>query len=455
MDSRKTRYLKEKARKISIKEGSFTSVQSSFGEYFISPFAVAINSSNSQIAMLSSFPGLLGPLSQLFSSRLIEKMSRKKIILFSVLIQALMWIPIITLAFLFYKEILTGFLPLFLIIFFSLFTIFGNLAGPAWFSWMGDVVEESHRGRYFSRRNKIIGLIAIITTIIAAFLLDFFRKNKLLMLGFGIFFFIAMTGRLISRNLLKTQYEPKIKLEKNYYFSFFQFIKKAPTNNFGKFAIYRALMATAVTIASPFFAVYMLKNLNFSYIIFILITLSETTFSLLVMPLWGKFADKYGNYGVLKITGVLVSIIPILWLISSSPLYLMFVPMLLSGIGWAGFNLATSNFIYDSVTPQRRGIGVSYFNILVGIGIFIGANIGALLVKYLTINFMNVILFIFLISSVLRLAVNLIMIPMVKEVKERDKFDSSRSFKNLIFKITKLPSYLGAHELIARKNKEK
>jgi len=39
--------------------------------------------------MLSSITGLLGPLSQLFGSRLIEKFSRKKIILKTVFLESL------------------------------------------------------------------------------------------------------------------------------------------------------------------------------------------------------------------------------------------------------------------------------------------------------------------------------------------------------------------------------
>jgi len=66
-------------------------------------------------------------------------------------------------------------------------------------------------------------------------------------------------------------------------------------------------------------------------------------------------------------------------------------------------HLAASNFIYDSVSVQRRGICVAYYNILIGIGVFIGAGIGGLLAENLTINFMNSLLFIFLISGVVRL----------------------------------------------------
>ena len=73
--------LKHKSRRLSIKEGMFAAASGSVGNTYISPFAIAINASNSLVALLSSISGLLGPLTQMFSSKLIEKYSRKKIIL--------------------------------------------------------------------------------------------------------------------------------------------------------------------------------------------------------------------------------------------------------------------------------------------------------------------------------------------------------------------------------------
>ena len=54
-------------------------------------------------------------------------------------------------------------------------------------------------------------------------------------------------------------------------------------------------------IASPFFAVYMLRNLGFSYLTFMMVMMSQVLFTILAMRVWGKFADKYGNYEVIKI----------------------------------------------------------------------------------------------------------------------------------------------------------
>jgi len=454
-DSPRIEKLKKKARRISTIEGSFSTVQSGFGDAYITPFAIALNSSDSQIAMLTSFSGILGPLSQWFGSRIMEKQSRKKIILLAVLLQSLMWIPIIILSLLYWRGVLTSEIPLLLIVFFSVYVFLGNLGGPAWFSWMGDIVNAESRGKYFSWRNRITGIVAIVCTVIAAFFLDFLKKHSLVLVGFAVFFFLAMLSRLIARELFKKKYEPKMTLKKGYYFSFWQFLKKAPFNNFGKFSIFRFLESFSVSIAGPFFAVYMLRNLGFSYVTFMIVILSQTVFSLIVMPLWGRFSDEFGNYEVMKITSILIPAIPLLWLLSPSPYYLIFGPMLVAGVSWAGFNLAAGNFIYDCVTPQKRGIVVSYYNILNGIGVFLGATLGGIIVASTSINFMNIILFVFLISGIARMIVSLVMLPRIKEVRNVEKFDGKRAFKNLILKTIGNQNHEPRHELMAEKTTTK
>lgn len=408
---------KEKTRKISIKEGMESSVMSGAGESYIAPFALALNANNAQIGFLSSIPSMLSPLSQIFGSRLMERFSRRRIITIFVSLQALTWLPIILLSLFFWKNLFVSYLPLILILFYSMYAIFGALAGPAWFSLMGDLVPENIRGKYFSNRNKLCGAVALASMLAGAFILDFFKTRGLVLLGFSILFLVALIFRMISANLFKKHYYPKFKLEKGYYFSFFRFIRKARKNNFGKFAIYVALMQFATAVAGPFFAVYMLNDLHFSYALFILTNVSASIATLLFLPILGRLSDRYGNRELLKFGSILVPLVPILWMFSNSPVYLILIPQVISGLGWAAFNFSASNFIYDSVSVQRRGICVAYFNVFVGIGVFAGASIGGLLAQYLPITFMNKLLFLFLISGILRFIVA-INISKIKEVRK-------------------------------------
>lgn len=401
----------KKSLKYSIYDGAANGLSDGSGVSYISPFAIALKSSDNQIALLSSVPSLIAPLFQLLDTKAIQKLkSRKKIVLFSALMQGVMWIPIILIPFLFLKN---G--PVILIITFSIFAVFGSFLGPVWASWMGDLVSEKKRGRFFGNRSKIAGLVSLIASLIAGFFLDIFPKNEVFV-GFAILFIIALFARLTSIFFLSKKYEPKFEIEEKYQFSIFQFVKKMPHNNFGKFTIYTTIMMFAVFVASPFFSVYMLKELNLNYTTYTIVQVASSIASLVALPLWGKFADKYGNIPVTKICGLLVPVVPILWLFSSNTIYLLVIQVY-SGIVWAGFNLSTSNFVYDSTTPQRRTSCLAYLNVLNGIGIFVGSTVGGLLATHLDIKSVSVYLVIFLISAILRIASSVFMLPKLREVR--------------------------------------
>ena len=441
---------KHQARRRRIQEGIFSAAKNSFGYHYISPFAIAIQTSSAMVAMLSSIAGLLGPLSQLFSSRLIEKYSRKKIVLHAVFWEFLMWIPFMVIAFLYYKGILTSVLPIFLMLSFAIYVVLSNIGGPAWFSWVGDIVDKEYRGRWFSKRNFILGLVTVVVAISASFLLDFFKKNGFVMQGFMILFGLALISRFISWKILRKQYEPKIKLKKKYYFSFWDFVIKSPTNNFGKFALFRSALAFAGSISGPLLAVYLLRKLQFSYPTYMIIIFSGTVFSLIFIEVWGRIADKYGNYKVLCITSLIIPLTPILWILYPSVAYLILIPSLLGGIAWAGFSLSAGNFIYDNVSKEKRGLAVSYYNMLWGIGVFLGAGVGALLIKFLTTS-MEPIFVIFIIGSAARAIVMIIFLPRIKEVRKTKKIKNVKEIKNILLKETK-PAIAGEiHELMEMK----
>jgi len=414
-----TEKQKEKSLKNSIKDGVSASVTAGVVDSYIAPYAIAMQASNIQIAMLTSIPNLIAPALQLQTPKRLEQAGRKKLIVRSVLFQALMLIPIALLSLLFLFKSTAKFVsyaPLMLVFFFTLYVIFGSLYGPAWASWIGDLVSEKHRYSFFAKRNIVCGAAALITTLLAGFFLDLWKKEAVY-IGFIIIFMIAMVARLFSRYFLSKKYESKLKLEKGYYFSFFDFLKRMRYNNFGRFVIYIAAIIFATNIAGPFFAVYMLKDLNFSYTTFTIINISAAVTTLFAFRYWGNFSEKYGNIKIVKFCGLfLVPLLPILWIFSHNFWWLIFIQVL-SGLTWAGFNLAAGNFVYDTVTPQRRSLCVAYQNVINGLAVFSGATIGGLIATHVNVG-INVLLFVFFISGILRFIFSVFMLPQIKEVKK-------------------------------------
>ena len=111
------------------------------------------------------------------------------------------------------------------------------MALPAWFSWMGDLVPERDRGRYFGIRDRAINSVGIIAVLVGAFVLDILKTRGFALLGFAILFGLAFLFRFISYFYLRKQYSPRFRVKKSSYFSVWSFIKTF--DNYGKFVTYK------------------------------------------------------------------------------------------------------------------------------------------------------------------------------------------------------------------------
>ena len=159
----------------------------------------------------------------------------------------------------------------------------------------------------------------------------------------------------------------------------------------------------------------MLQELNFSYLTYMLVTMSSSVFYLLFTPLAGRFSDHFGNRRLIVISAFLFALNPMLWMLIKAPLLLILVPQLIVGLANAALVIGVTNFTYDAASPQHRGICVAYSNILAGIGIFIGSLIGGALLNYVKVSFLPPFMFLFLIAALARFLVALFLIPKIRE----------------------------------------
>ncbi len=408
---------KQKTMKLSIAEGSFAVVASGIGDNYIVPFAVELNASTTQIGIMSSLTGFLSPIGQLIGAHVMEKRSRKGIAVIAAFLQACMWVFVVALGGFLWGNVLVFLLPVLLILIWSGNIVSGSVSGPPWFSLMGDIVPDDQRGRYFAKRNVVMNALAIAAILFLSVFLQTLKDDALTNLGFIVIFLIAFGSRLTSSFLLSRHYYPPFALEKTEYVKLWDFLKEVPRSNFGRFVLLATLINFGQMIGGPFFGVHMLENLNFSYETYIMINLSQTLTAIILYPFLGKFSDKYGNIRMLRIGACIVPILPIFWVFFTDPLNLILFPQVIGGLGWTAFNLAASNFIYDSVPSHKRGFYVAYYNFLVGIGILGGGLTGSALITIFP-DVMTNFKFVFLMSGIVRIAVVAILLPKIKEVRK-------------------------------------
>ncbi len=416
----------KKSLRYSILDGTFASSMIGFGESFFAAFAVFLKANNFQLGLLSSLPLTIGSLSQLLSNKLIKLFnSRKKFVYVMALLQGLMYIPVALVFFL-------GEFRIYHLIFFAcLYWIFGMILGPAWNSWMGDLVDEKERGAYFGRRGKITGFSTFVSFLIAGYILKQFSGETITeYAGFITIFCLALISRIVSFIYLTKKYEPEYKIAHEAEFSLLDFIKQARFRNFGLFVMYLCSMNFALYIAVPFFTPYMLTDLKLDYLTFTIISATMIIVKLLLMPAWGRASDRFGTKKVLSLTGFLMPLSPLLWLFSHSVFYLILI-QIYSGFIWAGFEISSFNFIFDTTSPQKRATCVAYYNVVNGIALLSGAVIGSIIVKYNS-AFWSKYLLVFVISCVLRYAASFIFIPRLREVRPVEDIGYPRLFLKII-----------------------
>ncbi|MDI6758743.1 MAG: MFS transporter [Candidatus Omnitrophota bacterium] len=410
-----------KSLRFSFLDGVFASCMSGLTTDYISPYALTLNATNSQIGFLSAIPNISSSLAQLGSADLAEKLkSRKRVIKLFVFLHTLMALPIIFLPYLFKTH-----QAIFLIIFVTLFTSLNAFAIPVWASLLADYVPFKSRGKYFGWRNKALGIVTILSAFLAGGILYLFRYNVLK--GFLIIFSLAFVCRSISWYFLTRMYEPVFKVKKEVYFSFFDFIKRARESNFVKFVVFVALLNFCVNLTAPFFSVFMLKDLKFSYLTYTFVVTTVLIFQIFSFNRWGVHADRVGNVKVLKFTSLIIASLPFFWIINQNPIYFVFIQAI-AGFAWAGFNLCATNFIYDAINSEKRMRCIAYFSACVGMASCLGALSGGYLVNALPVFLGYKILSLFLVSGILRFFVVFLLSQRIREVRKVYKISSRDLF---------------------------
>jgi MFS family permease len=406
----------KRSLRLSILDGSAQAAMLGLTQNFVTPFALVLKATTAQIGLLTSLSSLTTALSQL-AAPVLTKMAgnRKSYILPMVFIHALTWLPVLLIPFVFHTAQIWW-----LIAFVTLGSIFGSISNPAWGSMMADLVPVRLRGRYFGLRTRISVIVTLVSSFIAGGILELFSGNVLV--GFAILIGGAFIARLLSFYFLSGMYEPPPTRELGDGESLFGMFKHAASTNLGRFTLFVSLMYFATNIASPFFAVYMLQDLKFSYTTYIINVSFYAIAVLAVQTFWGRRADWAGNIRVIQITALLIPFVPLVWLISDNPYYLV-MAQVFSGFCWGGFNLVSVNFVYDISETGSRTKYITFFNVMCGVALCLGALAGGYMVPYLPEVRSNHFLTLFLISGVLRLVITLFFLRLISEVRHVPRID--------------------------------
>jgi len=348
-----------------------------FGETYMSAYAIFKGAAESVIGYISSVPFFVGSLLQIFAPYAMKKLRmRKDLLLLFVLLNAVSWLLIISTIFISSEAAL----PL-ILIFFTIYMAANMFGGSVWSSWIADLVPENMRGTYFGQRNALAQIAAVLATIMGGIILDVF-KDGTTFLGFSIIFVLAFLCRMASWHFLSKIEDPPYYYEKTHFEDPVSFLKRKDNSELKQSILIFAFFYFAVFLMSPFFILYMIRDLHFTYLEYMMVIMSSAIVRIFAMPYWGKISERFGNKIVMVSCAFFVSLIPIYWFFLTDPFQLMFFEVL-SGLVWAGIDLCLFNYLLSMSKREEISSTISNYSFFMSMGRLLGPNVGAALLLFL------------------------------------------------------------------------
>lgn len=373
-------------------------------ENFLVPFILLFGATVFEVSLLQGASQLTMGLGQLAGGALIQRGgSRRRLSIIVVTYFACSWLLT------YWGTVLTGNAWVAIIIYCGSLFI-ANLASPGWLSWMNDLVPANFRGRYWSARNSVAGLVQFAAIAVAGFVLYQSKRLDWEIPAYGVLFTLAFGFRLIGSFLIRAQHEPPMqRTEEGRQMTFFKFLGELRTSNFGRFVLFSIFLNFTVVMIYPIIQVYLLKELKLDYLQYSIVMMTFTIASFVFMTYWGPLSDRFGNRRILLVSSLLLPFAALAWVFLADWRVLVGL-QLISGFLVSGINLTTMNFIFDSVKPERMAKTVAYFTVLNTGFAFLGSVAGGTLADWLKAGqwqwgLLGPLTTVFLVTAVLRFAV--------------------------------------------------
>jgi MFS family permease len=427
------------------KEAVASATMTSTCDNFMNAFALHLGASNVQMGFLTGIPQLLGSFMQLASVWLGSYLSRRRIVLVSAIAQTLLMFMFATLAALQRPGLVQS-----LIMLVMLYHATSNLIQPQWRAWMGSLVPQKQRGTFFASRTKLTIATSLGMFLVGGLLLSLSDRYSAAWIGFFFLFFISAIGRAFSCYFLWSMHDPLPVTVENHsklFFATLGLIKKSMSDTtFRNYSFFVAGMQGAVAISGPFFAVYMLQELHYTYFEYSINLMASIATQFAMLRYWGKLSDRHGNRLIMLLCSAAIPVIPFLWLFSAN-YYWLLVAQMVSGLAWSGFNLTTANYLYD-IRPHHTDFATyaatqaGITAVLVFAGSIVGgylAHIAPALNDFLPVSLGSALFIVYIFSGVLRTTVLLWFIPRAEEPHIRTR----PQYLQIIYRIARYNSISG------------
>jgi MFS family permease len=404
-----------------------------------------LGASELQIGVLAALPFLASLVSMPASAITERTGKRKSIFLGGLYAQRLLWFPIALIPLWLFHRGSAGSGGAPVIVFMGLILLMhglGAIGGPAWLSWMADIVPDRVRGKYFSRRRQWGILSAIPTALFVGWLLD--RMAPAATGGHAdpaatlrwcaIIFMCAAVFGIIDIAFFR--HVPDVPMEPRRRVPMLK-LMAGPLRDrqFLWFAAFVATLTFAVTFTGQFVIFYLMDKVGVSGTgLQMMLLVAPMLAQLLVLPIWGHATDRMGKKPVLAIASLGLVPVGLGWCFMGPGMqWLGYVLSVGGAVLWTGVEVANLNFVLEfSGSEKGENGGSSYVavnSVIINIAGCMGGLMSGVIAKLLkdwhwepailgitSITFYEVL---FVTSAMLRLAAAALFLPHLVKHKAR------------------------------------
>lgn len=307
--------------------------------------------------------------------------SRKRVFIWGAYPGRLLWIPIVTLAF-FLPPGTGTVVALFGLILMG--RLSDSFSGPAWMSWISDLVPEEERGNFWGTR-QMWGYGFGISTSIA---LGYYLGSSPPFYKFVVFFYlITLFGWLdvfIHRGVTGVTFHVAPKRQ-----SLAEMVRQPLADpHFRPLLIFTTCFAFSCQLGGGIFHLMLLEEIDLSYFeISLYVAGLLGGMSMLSSRLWGRLMDnlREGERLVFVACAILVALIAPPWSMIGARQHLpIAVNIAISGLGWAGYQIALTGLLIAYSPRQSRATYFAVHSVSTGIGNTLGAVVAGTLAESFT-----------------------------------------------------------------------
>lgn len=241
--------------------------------------------------------------------------------------------------------------------------------GTLWSAWMGDVVPERQRGRYFGFRSGIVGLVGMLANLAAGWFLDRVAAP----LDFQIVIAVAVVSAGVGVALYFLQYDPPTPRRR----TALRDVLAVPMRdaNFRRFLVFAVYWQFVVLLGSPFVIPYFLEELKLSFTQVAVWSAIAAVTALVTTNLWGRVADRVGNKAVLALgTFFAGTVLPGSWILAgfTGHVYWIWIAGVCDALSWGAVTPALFNLALVSAPAQGRVAFIAMYSLVTGVAGFLG-----------------------------------------------------------------------------------